>query len=94
MQQEKPMQPGDIVQLKSGGPALTVIAVEGESVRCLFFSDEIGDFREAAIPAFALDTFEFSEVEDEDLEEIGDEDDEEAETEKEEAGAGKAKRKR
>ncbi len=60
MQQEKPMQPGDIVQLKSGGPALTVIAVEGDQVRCLFFSDEIGDFREATIPAFALDPFDFS----------------------------------
>jgi uncharacterized protein YodC (DUF2158 family) len=66
---EKPMQPGDIVQLKSGGPALTVIGVEGDGVRCLFFSDEIGDFREATIPAFALDTFEFSDAEDEDGEE-------------------------
>jgi uncharacterized protein YodC (DUF2158 family) len=66
---EKPMQPGDIVQLKSGGPALTVIGVEGDGVHCLFFSDEIGDFREATIPAFALDTFEFSDAEDEDGEE-------------------------
>lgn len=69
MPDEKPMQPGDIVQLKSGGPALTVIGVEGDGVRCLFFSDEIGDFREATIPAFALDTFEFSDAEDEDGEE-------------------------
>ena len=78
MPDEKPMQPGDIVQLKSGGPALTVIALEGDQVRCLFFSDEIGDFREATIPAFALDTFEFSDAEDEeeeeDEQEEGDED--------------------
>ena len=75
------MQPGDIVQLKSGGPALTVIAVEGDGVRCLFFSDEIGDFREATIPAFALETFEFSNGEDEE-EMVGeDEDDEEVEEE-------------
>ena len=69
MPDEKPMQPGDIVQLKSGGPALTVIGVENDQVRCLFFSDEIGDFREATIPAFALDTFEFSDAEDEEEEE-------------------------
>ena len=78
MPDEKPMQPGDIVQLKSGGPALTVIGVENDQVRCLFFSDEIGDFREATIPAFALDTFEFSDAEDEeeeeDEQEEGDED--------------------
>ena len=69
MPDEKPMQPWDIVQLKSGGPALTVIGVEGEGVRCLFFSDEIGDFREATIPAFALDTFEVSDPEGEEAEE-------------------------
>ena len=74
-----PMQPGDVVQLKSGGPALTVIGVEGEGVRCLFFSDEIGDFREATIPAFALDTFEVSDPEAEEAEE------DEAEEEKHEA---------
>ena len=79
-----PMQPGDIVQLKSGGPALTVIGVEGDGVRCLFFSDEIGDFREATIPAFALDTFEFSDAED-DAEEV---EDDEAEKQK----AGKRRR--
>jgi uncharacterized protein YodC (DUF2158 family) len=76
---ETPMQPGDVVQLKSGGPALTVIGVEGEGVRCLFFSDEIGDFREATIPAFALDTFEVSDPEAEEAEE------DEAEEEKHEA---------
>lgn len=83
------MQPGDIVQLKSGGPALTVIAVEGDGVRCLFFSDELGDFREATIPAFALDSFEFSNGE-EDEDEMPEED----EVEEEEEPAPKKKGKR
>ena len=56
-----------------------MIGVEGEGVRCLFFSDEIGDFREATIPAFALDTFEVPDPEAEEAEE------DEAEEEKHEA---------
>ena len=82
------MQPGEIVQLKSGGPALTVIAVEGDQVHCLFFSDEIGDFREATIPAFALDTFEFSSGE----EDMPEEDEEEADEEEKPAPKKKGKR--
>jgi len=94
MQQEKPMQPGDIVPLKSGGPALTVLGVEGDQVRCLFFSDEIGDFREATIPAFALETFELPELDMEDLEEDDEDEMEEDEPEKEEKPKPKGKRKR
>ncbi|MCX7324670.1 MAG: DUF2158 domain-containing protein [Hyphomicrobiales bacterium] len=53
-----PFSQGDIVNVKSGGPALTVLSVEGEHVTCLFFSEELGEFRQAVIPSFALEAFD------------------------------------
>jgi uncharacterized protein YodC (DUF2158 family) len=75
---------GDIVSVKSGGPALTVISVLGEHVTCLYFSDELGEFREAVIPAFALES-----VEDGAMEEDEDEEDEEEEDEEEDDARGR-----
>jgi uncharacterized protein YodC (DUF2158 family) len=49
---------GDIVQVKSGGPAMTVIA-EGESVECLWFADGAEAFRRETFPAMVLETIEF-----------------------------------
>ena len=31
--------PGDVVQLKSGGPLMTVESLEGEAARCEWFAD-------------------------------------------------------
>jgi uncharacterized protein YodC (DUF2158 family) len=70
---------GDTVNVKSGGPALTVLSVDGDQVKCLFFSEELGDFRETVIPAFALEAFD----EDDDTEEVAEADDEEHEDEDE-----------
>jgi uncharacterized protein YodC (DUF2158 family) len=69
---------GDTVNVKSGGPALTVLSVDGDQVKCLFFSEELGDFRETVIPAFALEAFD---EEDDDTEEVAEADDEEHEDE-------------
>ncbi len=60
---------GEIVALKSGGPALTVVSVDGEAVTCLFFSDEIGEFKLTLIPAFALESYGDEEEEGEEEEE-------------------------
>ncbi len=49
---------GDTVNVKSGGPALTVLSVSGDHVTCLFFSEELGEFKQAVIPSFALEMFE------------------------------------
>ncbi|MCO4055429.1 MAG: DUF2158 domain-containing protein [Bosea sp.] len=68
---------GDIVSVKSGGPALTVISVLGEHVTCLYFSDELGEFREAVIPAFALESVEDGAMEEDEDEEEEEEDEEE-----------------
>ena len=61
---------GNIVVLKSGGPAMTVIATSGENVECLWMSD-IGELSRDTIPAIAL---EIVEVDDEDEDEEEDED--------------------
>lgn len=71
---------GDTVNVKSGGPALTVLSVAGEHVTCLFFSEELGEFKEAVIPSFALEAFEEDEGEHEE-EHASNEDDEEDEDE-------------
>lgn len=75
---------GAIVQLKSGGPALTVLGQAGDRVHVVFFSDEIGEFREAMLPAIGLEVLdaEDDEDEDEDEEESEDEDEDEDEDEK------------
>jgi uncharacterized protein YodC (DUF2158 family) len=71
--------PGEIVQLKSGSPALTVIAVDGDLVEVVWFAEEISEFRTQKIPAVALDALELEEFDlDEEEDEDEDEDEEEA----------------
>jgi uncharacterized protein YodC (DUF2158 family) len=91
-------EPGDVVVLKSGGLAMTVSAVDEDSVECLWLGEEGELFRES-IPTVAL--IAASDAAEEDAEEEEEEeeesDDEETEEDKEpgdeEAAAGKRKRK-
>jgi uncharacterized protein YodC (DUF2158 family) len=69
---------GATVQLRSGGPALTVLGQAGDRVHCVFFSDEIGEFRETMLPEIALEAI--------DMEEMDDAGDEEGEDDEEEGG--------
>ncbi|HEY6255639.1 MAG TPA: DUF2158 domain-containing protein [Xanthobacteraceae bacterium] len=62
--------PGDIVVLKSGGQPLTVVAVEEDSVECIWLADD-GVLHRETIPNLALAAVE----EDEDDEEDEDEED-------------------
>lgn len=76
-------KPGDVVVLKSGGPAMTVASVEEDDVKCLWIGEEGELFRED-IPAIALELIEteddLDEIdEDEDGDEDGDEDEDEDE---------------
>jgi uncharacterized protein YodC (DUF2158 family) len=45
--------PGDVVVLKSGGQLLTVVAIEGTSVQCIWLADDGKLYRET-IPDLAL----------------------------------------
>lgn len=71
--------PGDIVQLKSGSPALTVVAVDGEEVKVFWYADEIGEFRSQTLPAIALETLDLADFEDDEDEDEEDEDEEDDE---------------
>lgn len=55
--------PGEIVQLKSGSPALTVVAVDGDKVDVVWFAEETGEFRSHSLPLVALDELEVEEFE-------------------------------
>ena len=46
--------PGQVVNLKSGGQPLTVVAVDGDSVECMWLGEEGDRFRES-IPAIAIE---------------------------------------
>ncbi|QRG08830.1 DUF2158 domain-containing protein [Xanthobacter dioxanivorans] len=65
--------PGDIVQLKSGSPALTVVSTAGEGVSVIWFAEELSEFRDRVLPAVALDKLEVADFDEED-----DEDEDEA----------------
>lgn len=69
--------PGEIVQLKSGSPVMTIVAVDGEMVEVVWFAEEVGEFRTQKIPAVALDLLELEDFED-DEEEDEDEDEDNA----------------
>jgi uncharacterized protein YodC (DUF2158 family) len=73
---------GATVQLRSGGPALTVLGQAGDRVHCVFFSDEIGEFRETMLPGIALEAIDMEEMEDE-----REEDEEDADEESEDKAA-------
>lgn len=69
--------PGDVVQLKSGSPALTVIELHDADVNVVWYAEEVGEFRTRTLPAIALDALDLTEFETEeesDDEESDDED--------------------
>lgn len=69
--------PGDVVELKSGSPLLTVVAATDEAVNCVWFEETHGEFRTHAFLPVLLDKAELEE------EEAEEEDDEEEEDEDE-----------
>jgi uncharacterized protein YodC (DUF2158 family) len=59
-------EPGDIVQIKSGGPIMTVTQISAKDVTCLWFSEQAGDVRTATVPMIALEKVDLADDEDED----------------------------
>jgi uncharacterized protein YodC (DUF2158 family) len=53
---------GDIVQLKSGGPAMIVVGQLNDMVDCLWYGEIADAVREHRIPAFCLVEAEIEEV--------------------------------
>ena len=56
---------GDIVQLKSGGPAMVVTSQSGESVQVLWYGEVADEVKTGAVPAFCLVEAEIEEAEEE-----------------------------
>ncbi|WP_234733440.1 DUF2158 domain-containing protein [Tellurirhabdus bombi] len=50
---EENLQQGDIVQIRSGGPAMTVISLEVEGLKCIWFSTA-NELQTALFPEFVL----------------------------------------
>jgi len=59
------LEPGNVVMLKSGGPTMTVVAVDGTNIECVWIGDE-GDLFRETLPAVALELIELSTEEDDD----------------------------
>ena len=68
--------PGDIVQLKSGSPALTVVTASDTEVSVVWYAEEDDTFRTHTLPAIALEKLEIADFDDEDEDEEEDEEDE------------------
>lgn len=68
-------KPGDVVLLRSGGPSMTVVAVDEDEVKCVWIGEGGELFRES-LPPVVLDLVE-TEFEEDD--ENGEDDDEQVE---------------
>lgn len=69
------LKAGDVVILKSGGPALTVAEIKGDNVECVWIGEEGELFREE-LPSVVLESVEID---------LSDDDEDEDEDEEEEA---------
>ncbi|WP_395696759.1 YodC family protein [Methylocella sp.] len=82
--------PGDVVQLKSLGPAMTVVALREDGVEAVWYDEVDGDVKSRVVPAVALVKIDLSILEDDE-----DEDDDEEEDEwREEQSSGRSRKKR
>ena len=48
-------EPGDVVELKSGGPAMTVIEVKEDGVHCIWYGEAADEVRTEIIPAICVE---------------------------------------
>ena len=62
------LKAGDVVVLKSGGQALTVASIDGDTVECVWIGEEGELFREE-LPSVVLETVEIDLSDDEDEDE-------------------------
>ncbi len=66
------LKAGDVVVLKSGGQALTVAAVDGDTVECVWIGEEGELFREE-LPSVVLESAEIDLSDDEETNEEAEE---------------------
>jgi uncharacterized protein YodC (DUF2158 family) len=61
-----PLEPGDVVRMKSGGPGMTVVAVKDDGVHCIWYADMTDEVRTAVIPAICLELTDIDDLDDDD----------------------------
>ena len=62
-------EPGDVVELKSGGPAMTVIGVKEDGVHCMWYAESAAEVKTAIIPSICVEKATPWECEDDEEEE-------------------------
>ena len=55
-------EPGDLVQIKSGSPALVVTSIDADGVHCLWHSEMDDAVKTATIPEIALALIDLSDL--------------------------------
>ncbi len=55
---------GDIVQLKSGGPAMVVTGSTDDEVKVLWYAEIVDEIKTGTVPSFCLVEAELEEAED------------------------------
>ena len=59
-------EPGDLVQIKSGSPALVVTSIDADGVHCLWHSEMDDVVKTAIVPEVCLALIDLTDIEDED----------------------------
>lgn len=65
-------EPGDVVALKSGGPAMTVIGLKEDGVQCLWYAETSDEVKTTVVPAICVEKASAFDFDDEDDDEDDD----------------------
>lgn len=68
------LAPGDIVQLKSGSPALTVVTASEAEISVIWYAEDANEFRKDTLPTVAVEKLDVADFEEEDDEDEDEED--------------------
>jgi uncharacterized protein YodC (DUF2158 family) len=69
------LEPGDVVQLKSFGPPMTVVSIEADGVHVMWYGEESDEVKSHVLPAIALEKITVDDEEDDDEDDDEDEED-------------------
>lgn len=67
--------PGDIVQLKSGSPALTVVTASESEISVIWYAEDESEFRKDTLPTSAVEKLDVADFEEEDEDEEDEDED-------------------
>ena len=65
-------EPGEVVALKSGGPAMTVIGLKEDGVQCLWYAETSDEVKTTVVPSICIEKASAFDFDDEDADEDDD----------------------